>query len=234
MTRKAVVFYYFILLNSVCRIELCSTDILQDVLLTADWDSLLVLCDVRTTERITDCPADDVLSVHPRPAVYISLDLTDHSAIVHMFETHATPTQHHWLVFCDHCETLLNEINTFERSHQLHGYLTYRYQWIMVCKESNLSSIQGNLGAITNIIVLRLNQNCDLYTAMFGQTRYLQQIHRDRQPLQKKELFPNLYTGMNNMTLIFTVVPWQPYIQKHNGSYDGYIIHLMNMIAKKL
>ena len=200
---------------------------MNELLDAAGWESLVLLCDTKANE----CPAEEVLSVHP--ALYLSMDLTNHSVIVQMFETYAAPTQLNWLVFCTHCEILLDEINIFEQTHDLQGYLTYKYQWILV--SSNTSYLEESLGKIMNLIAIDKDQTA--YMAMFGMKRYFQEIKKPlgKHPLQKTQVFPNSLTGMNNITLTFSVLPWATYITKDSsGSYHGYYIELMDMIANEL
>ena len=220
-----VVIYISITITLSCTAKCQRLDplTLHEVLLAAEWDSLHLLCDVWTSE----CPVEDIISVHP--AIYISMDLTNHSLIVQMFETYASPTQLNWLVFCAHCEILLNKINAFEATHDLQGYFTYRYQWILI--QNSRSALEDSLGMIMHLLIF--DQDETLGTAMFGMKRYFQPIKNVS--LQRKQLFPNLLTGMNNITLTFTAMPWPPYIVKdENGLYSGYYIELMNMIAEKL
>ena len=201
---------------------------LHDVLDAVEWDNLILLCDVQTRE----CPADDSLAVHP--ASYISLDLSNHSLVVQMFETYASPAQLNWLVFCAHCEILLEEVNAFENTHDFQGYLTYRYEWILAPSFAS-NHIEGSLGTIMHLLIL--DHHNTLYTAMFGTKRYLQEVKytKQNQQLRRTDLFPNLLNGLNSISLTFTVVPWPPYIIKYNSSaYSGYYIHLMNIIADSM
>ena len=96
-------------------------------------------------------------------------------------------------------------------------------------------SLEEHLGTIMNLLVIP--PDGDIYTAMFGSERYLQKVKPSLQKhsLQKNNLFPNLLTGFNNITLIMTVMVWPPYITKDNtGMYSGYFVETMNIIAKKL
>ena len=205
---------------------------LQKLLAEAEWDSLHLLCDVGARE----CPAEDVISVHP--AVYISTDLTSHSLIVQMFEQYAAPTTLNWLVFCDNCEILLKVINIFEDTHNIHGYFTYRYQWILVSSDSSLDTVEANLGNIMNLVVLA--SDLTMRTGMFGHKRYLQKINcarfnTEKFCLQKQQIFPNIYNGYNNVTMVFTLVPWATYvIREPSGTYSGYYVRLMEMMAEFL
>ena len=201
---------------------------LYDALTAADWDSLHVVCDVRTR----NCPtAEDVLSVSP--AVYVSTHLQNRSQISQMFRKLSEPKQLSWLVFCKQCVTFLDEIHQFERTHNLPGYLTYRYQWILVSSASeNLTAVEVSLGTVRNLVLL---DEDDMYTARFGvDRRYLQKLNR-QQKLQKTSLFPNLLTGMNAVTLTVATLPWPPYVIKStSGSYSGYCIEILQMMAQYL
>ena len=168
----------------------------------------------------------------------MSMDLTNHSSIVQMLERYAKPTRLNWLVFCDKCEIFLNEVNAFEDNHDLHGYFTYSYQWIFVPTSRTLETIEANLGRIMNVVVV--TPDLTMFTGMFGSKRYLQEITCEGCDsksfhLQKKQLFPNTINGFNNITLILTLVPWAPYtIKEPSGTYSGYYVHLMEMMAEKL
>ena len=190
----------------------------------AEWNSLYVVCDVGTSE----CPAEDVLSV--RPSVYLSVDLTSRSLTTQMFEEHAVPASLHWLIFCGNCNMLLEVVNMFEDTHDLHGYFTYEYQWILVTNSSSVD--EASLGSIMNLLVIESDNT--MYTAIFGTERYLQKI---KCPLKKRPsyIFPNLLTGFNNITLVFATIPWSPWVTKDSsGVYSGYYVHLMYMIAQTL
>ena len=85
--------------------------------------------------------------------------------------------------------------------------------------------------------LLVIPQDGNMYTATFGTGRYLQKVKYTLQKhsLQKYNLFPNLLTGFNNITLTMTVMVWPPYITKDNtGVYGGYYVETMNIIAKRL
>ena len=207
---------------------------LNAVLDRAEWDRLFLLCDMKAS----DCPIEDILS--GRPAVHISMDLTNRSLIVQMFEEFAAPTRLNWMVFCAPCEPLLKEINVFEDTHDLQGYFTYRYEWILVPScNSCIGAIEAKLGRITNILVVS-TLNLSIYTGMFGaESRYFQQVtteaHEQLRGLQRRDIFPNTYSGLNNLTLVFSVMPWSPYVIKAtSGVYSGYYIGIMEIIAEKL
>ena len=226
MERK-ISFFAFILVVVHCTDTKYTSYYMNDILDAAGWESLVLLCDTKANE----CPAEDVLSVHT--ALYLSMDLTNHSPIVQMFETYAAPTQLNWLVFCTQCEILLNEINAFEETHDLQGYLTYKYQWILM--SSNTSYLEESLGDIMNLIAIDKDRTA--YMAMFGTKRYFQEIKNPlgKHPLQKAQVFPNSLTGMNNIELTLSVLPLATYIIKDSsGSYHGYYIELMDMIANEL
>ena len=205
---------------------------LQKVLVAVEWDRLHLLCDT----LISECPTDEILSF--RPAVHVSADLTNHSLIVQMFEQYAAPTRFNWLVFCDNCEILLNVVNVFEETHDLHGYFTYKYQWILVPSSYSPESLKAHLGKIMNLVVVAANLS--MYTGMFGQERYLQEVrckgcYSEYHHLQKKQVFPNLFNGFNNITMVMTLVLGPPYnIKESSGTYSGYYVHLMEMMAEKL
>ena len=200
---------------------------LHEVLAAAEWKNMILLCDVQSHH----CPTEHVVSTHP--SIYVSLDVTNQSLVAQMFEKYAFPTQLNWLVICSRCDILLNEINVFEHTHDQQGYFTYQYQWILV---TNMNVVlEEQLGTIMNLLVVDPDGN--LYTAMFGKLRYLQKVKPSLQKhsLQKYNLFPNLLTGFNNITLTMTVMVWPPYITKDNtGAYHGYFVETMNIIAKRL
>ena len=105
---KYIVFIYtFGVIQSITESYNTQPQILQDVSAAAEWDTLLLVCDVWTS----GCPAEDVLSV--RPVVYVSMDFTNHSLIVQMIEMYAAPTQLNWLVFYGKNE-YNKKINTFQ------------------------------------------------------------------------------------------------------------------------
>ena len=160
------------------------------------------------------------------------------SLIVQMFEQYAAPTTLNWLVFCDNCEILLDVINVFEDTHDLHGYFTYRYQWILVSSDNSFDIIEANLGSIMNLVIVA--SDLSMHTGMFGYKRYLQKINCARCNvenvcLQKQQVFPNIYNRYNNITMVLTLVPWSTYIIKEpSGTYSGYYVRLMEMMAESL
>ena len=200
---------------------------LHKVLATAEWENMILLCDVQSN----DCPTEHIVSIHP--SIYVSLDVTNQSLVVQMFETYAAPIQLNWLVICSRCDVLLNEIIVFERTHDQQGYFTDQYQWILI---TNMNfPLEEHLGTIMNLLAIPPDGN--IYTAMFGSERYLQKVKPSLQKhsLQKNNLFPNLLTGFNNITLTMTVMVWPLYITKDNtGVYGGYFVETMNIIAKRL
>ena len=211
---------------------------LHDVLTTVDeGDSLIMLCDVWTSE----CPAEDVLSV--RPAVYMSMDLTNRTLIVQMFETIAAPMQLNWLVFCARCDILLGEINVFEDTltHELQGYFTHRYQWILVPdSDDTVVTITNNAGSISNVLIIGSRS---IYAIMFGASeRYAQEIRpfdhvnsSQKTGLTNHHLFPNTRNGFNNRTLTMACLPWLYNVfEVSPGKYGGYNVELFEMIAKQL
>jgi hypothetical protein len=202
------------------RSESGTPGVIFDVLEAMPWDNLILVCD----DRSPDCPVDAVLS--RRPAKYIKLDMANRQNITHMLETVATPDHPlHFLVFCDHCETLLDEINTFEKSHDLQGYLTFSYRWVLRPFKNDRrtrDAIGKHLGDVTNVLIV--GENHILHTGMFGgqSTRYLQEIHMTSKPaLKETDLFPNLRTGLNGKTLTLAVIPFPPYVipNEASGSY---------------
>ena len=206
---------------------------LQKLLAAVEWDTLHLVCDM----GITECSAaEDVLSV--QPAVYVSTDFRNESLIVQMFEEYAAPTRLNWLVFCDNCDTLLNVINVFEDTHELQGYFTYTYQWILVPRSRNLGRIEANLGNIMHLVVV--SSDLTFYTGMFGEKRYLQEVNckkcwSETPSISRKQVFPNIFNGLNNITLVLALVPWPPWtIKKTSGQYSGYYVRIMEMIADTL
>ena len=121
-----------------CMTTKFSPPILHHVLDAAEWKNMILLCDTMAIE----CPADEIVSM--RPAVYVTMDLTNRSLIAQMFEKQATPNQLNWLVYCEHCEILLNEINVFEDTHDLQGYFTFKYQWIFVFDYRSSTKAKAN------------------------------------------------------------------------------------------
>ena len=113
---------------------------LHEVLAAAEWENMILLCDVQSN----DCPTEHIVSIHP--SIYVSIDVTNQSLVAQMFETYAAPTQLNWLVICSHCDILLDEINVFEHTHDQQGFFTYQYQWILVTNMN--SSLEEHLGAI--------------------------------------------------------------------------------------
>ena len=162
------------------------------MLTAAEWENMILLCDVRSN----DFPTEHIVSIHP--SIYVSIDVTNQSLVVQTFEKCAAPTQLNWFVICSRCDILLDEINVFEHTHDQHGYFTYQYQWILATNMN--SALVEHLGTIMNLLVIPPDGN--MYTAMFGTGRYLQKVKRSLQKhsLQKYNLFPNLLTGFNNIT----------------------------------
>ena len=78
-----------------------------------------------------------------------------------------------------------------------------------------------------------------MHTEMFGHKRYLQKINCARFNTEnlclQKQLFPNIYNGYNNITMVFTLVPWSAYVNKEpSGTYSGYYVGLMEMMAESM
>ena len=195
---SAIVFtLLYVLLQDLISSQILHETSLHEVLAAAEWENM-ILCDVRSN----NCPTEHIVSIHP--SIYVSLDVTNQSVVVQMFETYATPTQLKWLVICSRCDVLLDEINVFEHTHDQQGYFTYQYQWILV---TNMNfPLEEHLGTIMNLLVIPPDGN--MYTAMFGSERYLQKVQPflQKHSLQKYNLFPNLLTGFNNITLTMTVM----------------------------
>ena len=206
---------------------------LQELLAAVEWDTLHLVCDI----GVTECSAaEDVLSV--RQAFYMSTAITNHSLIVQMFEKYAAPTQLNWLVFSDNCGTLLKVINDFEDTHDFQGYFMYSYQWILVPRSRNLDSIEANLGEIMHLAVV--SSDFTFYTGMFGEKRYLQEIKCKKRwseslYISREQVFPNIFNGMNNITLVLTLVPWTTFtIKEASGQCTGYYVGIMRMTAEAL
>ena len=170
-----------------------STD---DLINAVQWKELVVLCD----QGFGYCPVEELLS--SAISSYHVLDLQNTSLLVTRFEEIYKLSQMNWLVFCCDCVPLLSVINEFESPHQLQGYFTHMYQWILV---TNLTQTRAHLGEhtdrITNLAVLNMNTVGDLYTAMYGDKRYFDLVKLQGNYSQAN-VFPNLVTGFNRAKLI--------------------------------
>ena len=168
---------------------------LFEVLTAAEWNSMILVCDTTASE----CPTEDVLSVHP--AVFVSIDINNHSHTVQMFERHAASRQLNWLVFCTQCETLLDVINTFKDTHELQGYFKYKYQWMLVTNYNSLGAT--TLGDIMNLLLIDTDQN--VYTSMFWDG----------------SLLPKTQMASGNACIIHISQP--PHgVQQHNSCFCDY------------
>ena len=106
-------------------------------------------------------------------------------------------------------------------------------------EESFSSSIKTSRCKIMNLLVITPSKK--IYTAMIGVngSHHFQEIKQQpamqKQSLNKTDIFPNTLMGLNNSTLNFTVLPWHTFVTKDkSGSYTGYFIKLMDIIAEKL
>ena len=105
------------------------------------------------------------------PTLYHELDLNNKFLIESRFVKIYKLSQMNWLVFCSDCVPLLTVINEFESSHQLQGYFTHLYQWMLVTNFTQTrTELEGHAGSITNLAVLHTATNFKLYTAMFGKS----------------------------------------------------------------
>ena len=126
---------------------------IKDVINAVHWNELVILCD----QRYDHCPDEEQLST--RPSSYHVLDLQNTSLLVRKFEEIYKLSQMNWLVFCSNCVPLLSVINEFESSHQLQGYFTHMYQWILVTNFTQTRAhLEKHLGKITNLAVLDKTQ----------------------------------------------------------------------------
>ena len=143
--------------------------------------------------------------------------------------------QINWLVLCSDCASLLAAINEFESSYEMQGYFTHRYQWIFITNfTKTMSEFENNVGNITNLAVLDVDKNFSVYTAMFGTNkRYFDLVTSGIK--NRIDIFPNLQNGFNRARLKLCTVPLQPFIVKEiNGTYTGYYIELLEIIASEL
>ena len=204
-----------------------------DIIHATQWTNVIVVC-----EDNHFCPADHFFSAtlgknHLQVVHYTLPDLANRSLIVEMFETQVSPSQQNWLLFCSYCTILVQEINKYEETHNLCGYLTYKYQWIFVSdREETLKELEDNVDQIMNLALVRLQPEMELYTAMFGKSRCFVKVYDDS---MSSYIFPNRAYGLNDITLTLTVVPFMQSVWKYdNGTYDGYYIKLMDMFAQAL
>ena len=202
--------------------------ILQNVTAAAGWNNCVILHDRNMESLVNKLP-------FPKPVTIYSLDLKNANAIYEVFELVGKTLQINWIVLCSNCEFLLTVINEFESSYEMHGYFTHVYQWMFVTNFTKTSSeVANNVGNITNLAVLDVDTNCSVYTAMFGANkRYFDLVTSGIK--HPTDVFPNLQYGFNGATLKLCTIPWEPFIIKEiSGTYTGYYIKLLEIIASKL
>ena len=204
-----------------------STKSTKDIINAVYWKELAILCD----QRYDYCPVDELLST--RTSSYHVFDLQNTSLLVTKFEEIYKLSQMNWLVFCSNCVPLLSVINEFESSHQLQGYFTHMYQWILVTNFTQTRAhLEEHAGSVTNLAVLDMTANGDLYTLMFGSVRYFDLVRRHG---DHADIFPNIINGFNGAKLKLCVLPWEPFIiQESQEVYSGYYIKLLGLIAEEL
>ena len=202
--------------------------ILQNVTAAVDWNNFVILHDGDMDSSVKKLSYLKLVTIY-------SLDLKNANAIYEVFESVSKTLQINWLVLCSDCASLLAAINEFESSYEMHGYFTHRYQWIFITNfTKTMSEFENNVGNITNLAVLDVDKNFSVYTAMFGTNkRYFDVVTlgiKDR-----IDIFPNLQNGFNGARLKLCTVPLQPFIVKEiNGTYTGYYIELLEIIASEL
>ena len=212
-------------------------DNVVNVIEAVEWNITIVLCD---NEFGNECIVEEGnVSRFPFSHVFIIKDLSNTSELIKVFESTDQLSQLNWLVFCSDCLPLLSVINEYEFSHNLQGYFTHLYQWIFVTNFTKArSEFENKVDNITNLAVLDVNTNFSAYTAMFGnENRYFDLVSKSSQlqQLGKTDIFPNLKYGLNGITLRFATLPWSPYIIIYeNGTYSGYYIELLNIIAQHM
>ena len=234
MNKSAMELYASLFLAAISH---ASAKGINDVINAVHWNKLVILCD-QTYEY---CPGEKLFST--RPSSYHILDLQNTSLLVTKFEGIYKLSQMNWLVFCSDCVPLLSVINAFESSHQLQGYFTHMYQWILVTNFAQTKPhLEEHVGGITNVALLdvniennlHLNTNNNLYTAMFGSVRYFDLV-RPHDNYSSADIFPNLVNGFSGAKLKLCVVPLEPFIiQKSEGVYTGYYIKLLELMAEEL
>ena len=210
---------------------------LVNVMVTLEWNNVVLLCD---HELKRECMAEeDKVSGIPFRHVFLIKNLTNRPETTEIFEKTSDLSQMNWLVFCYNCVPLLAVINKYESSHNLQGYFTHLYQWIFVTSFTKTrSEFENNVGNITNLAVLDVDTNFNIYTSMFGNNkRYFDFVSNSLsiRQLHKMDIFPNLKHGLNGINLRVCTIPWVSYvIQYDNGTYSGYYIEVLNIIASKL
>ena len=210
---------------------------LENVIVTLEWNNVVILCDHELESECTE--AEDNVSQIPFRDVFLTKNLTNIAEITEIFEKTSELSQMNWLVLCYNCVPLLAVINEYESSHNLQGYFTHLYQWIFVTNFTRTrSEFENNVGNITSLAVLDVDTNFNIYTAMFGSNkRYFDFISNSSSlhQLHKMDIFPTLKHGLNGINLRVCTIPWGSYvIQYDNGTYSGYYIEVLNIIASKL
>ena len=96
------------------------------------------------------------------------------------------------------------------------------------------SEFENNAGNNTNLAVLDVDANFCIYTAMFGtDKRYFDSVTSGIKC--SIDIFSNLKYGFNGAKLKLCTIPWQPLIIKEiNGTYTGYYVELLEIVASKL
>ena len=222
----------FVLNENIDRKPLTNTDLdIMKIVSAAQWKNIILVC-----EEHYVCPSDRLLSNANLNVVHFTLtNLANRSLLVQLLQTLVTRTiELNWLLFCSNCETIVQEINKYEEIHNLHGHLTCKYQWILVSHNArDMQKIEKNIGRIMHLAVILLKPNVELYTSMFGETRYFQGV--DTNSLSKHQIFPNIANKMNNITLTVAMVPFMDMVNINDkGEYGGYYVHLMDMFSEAL
>ena len=202
--------------------------ILQNVTAAAGWKNCVILHDLDMESSVNKLP-------FPKPVTVYSLDLKNANAIYEGFELVSKTLQINFIVLCSDCEFLLSVINEFEYSYHTNGYFTHVYQWIFVTNFTKTSSeFEYNVGNITNLAMLDVDTNFSVYTAMFGtDKRYFDLVTSGIK--HRIDIFPNLKYGFNGAILKLCTIPWEPFIIKEiSGTYTGYYIELLEIIASML
>ena len=128
-------------------IQFVSSHTVHHVLDKVGWKTVLLICDT----VVTDCLYHHTLAI--RPAVYMSLNLRNSSAILckPLTHMHLPDSTTCW---CSALWNFIGGINSFEMTHGQHGYLTYRYQWILVPSEFTVYYMLDSLGTLRNLLLL--------------------------------------------------------------------------------
>ena len=251
-------FYMKCILILVCVLYTGAKQTLKDVINAVKWNELVILYD---DKRSYFHPVEEIVSTIP--ATYHELDLKNKFLIASHFEKIYKLSRMNWLVFCSDCVPLLTVINEFESSHQLQGYFTHLYQWMLVTNFTQTRpELEDHVGPITNVAVVDTAREFDLYTAMFGKSIIenlgtVQETERhqireggcdekkfvDRRryfnPVEghidtNTKIFPNQQNGFNAAKLKFCVLPWEPFIIRNQSVYTGYYIGLLDLIGREL